>query len=502
MKFSKTILLILILSIVVNAYSQNKTHKAVPSISEIILPSSAQTKDNFNLMYEVHLSRNNIPTPSFWYKIIFNTDCDFEFTLFPLVEEDGYEFFMYKIEANKLFCKAMSEKKVTTLNHYKYTKKYTDTDQSKQFRSTMIHVKPIPIKAGDAIYLSVIAVKGKDCGHILDCRTSVSSMVIKVINDNCSKINPIDTLKENVNKEELALNYLSDELCNKKQAIKISAIDLKGKKMKVNNKLNFHSYAKKEKFKYKKYEVNTDTILEVDSTSIETTRKDIDNINPINKIKTTSDLNLETTVNENQTFYQTHNHKSNLTRFKVDRVMFNLLLKGLTENKLILKEDIKNKYSELKKTNKKHKKKEKFIEIKQLKKKRKTVEKEIASVKIKLKKINKLISKDNLKNNEDFVFDGSINNVKTSLISSEGLIYKVQIGAYKNKISKDIFKGLSPVYEDPYADGVKYSVGAFKKLLYAKQAKKYVVDLGVKDAFIVAYFDGKRIPVNKAIKLE
>ena len=222
----------------------------------------------------------------------------------------------------------------------------------------------------------------------------------------------------------------------------------------------------------------------------------------VNKIKTTSDLNLETTINENQTFYQTHNHKSNLTRFKVDRVMFNLLLKGLTENKLILKEEIKNKYSELKKTNKKHKKKEKFIEIKQVKKKRKTVEKEIASVKIKLKKINKLISKDNLKNNEDFVFDGSINNVKTILISSEGLIYKVQIGAYKNKISKDIFKGLSPVYEDPYADGVKYSVGAFKKLLYAKQAKKYVVDLGLKDAFIVAYFDGKRIPVNKAIKLE
>jgi hypothetical protein len=495
-KFYKYILLILISSFFSIAYSQEITKEVIPSISEIIIPSSTETKDNFNLMYEVHLARNKIPTPSFWYKIIFNDSCDFEFTLFPLNEEDRYEFFMYKIEGNEPFCEAFSNKKVRTLNHFKYTKKYTDTDQSEKFRANLINVKPIPVLAGDAIYLSVIAVKGKDCGHILDCRTSVSSMVIKVINDSCSEVPP---LKENMNSEVLALQYLSDELClNKKKSIQITSIDLKGNKRKTNNNLDFNSYTNQQAVQYKKYQ--NKTVIE----TISSAKKEVlkHEVLPIDPIKTTALLNLATSIQENQTSYQTINNAPNLSRFKVDRVMFSLVLNALTEQKSITKQEVKDKQHQLKRIRNRTKRKEPLKELRALKKKRKAVEREIVNVKMKLKKINTLIARSHLKNNEDFVFEGNINKANTSLTNTEGLIYKVQIGVYKNKISKEIFKGLSPVFEDPFDGGVKYSVGAFKKLLYAKQAKQYVVDLGLKDAFIVAYFNDKRISMRKAIELE
>lgn len=221
-----------------------------------------------------------------------------------------------------------------------------------------------------------------------------------------------------------------------------------------------------------------------------------------NTIKSTADLNLKTTINENQTSYQSLNKTKNITRSKVDRIMFNFLLEGLNETLIIDNKNIIVKKDKLRKKNTWNKRKLLLKEMKFLKKKRKAVEGEIASVTKKIKKINSTILKEDLKNDEDFVFDGNINTTDLSLSNSENLIYKVQIGVYKNKISKEIFKGLSPVFEDAFDGGVKYSVGAFKKLLYAKQAKKYVVNLGLEDAFIIAFLNGKRIPINKAIDLE
>ncbi len=192
-----------------NLTAQNQPKQVIPSISELIFPAKPETKNNFNLFYEIHLDRDSVAQPSFWYKIIFDKDCDFEFTLFPLMNEDRYDFFLYKIEGNTFFCEALQENRIVSLNDYKFIKSYTDNDQSAAFRASLVHIKPIPIKAGDAIYLEVFAVKGKDCGHIFDCRTSESSLVTKVINDRCEEIAPIslpvDTLLKQ-RREELALN--------------------------------------------------------------------------------------------------------------------------------------------------------------------------------------------------------------------------------------------------------------------------------------------------------
>ena len=163
---------------------------------------------------------------------------------------------------------------------------------------------------------------------------------------------------------------------------------------------------------------------------------------PINTIKSTADLNLKTTINENQTSYQSLNKTKKITRFKVDRIMFNFLIEGLHETLMIDNNNIKVKKDKLRKKNTWSKRKVLLKEMKSLKRKKKAIEGEIASVTKKIKKINSTILKVDLKNDEDFVFDGNINNTDISLSNSEKLLYKVQIGVYKNKISKEIFLDL------------------------------------------------------------
>ncbi|MBI3500334.1 MAG: PD40 domain-containing protein [Bacteroidetes bacterium] len=82
----------------------------------------------------------------------------------------------------------------------------------------------------------------------------------------------------------------------------------------------------------------------------------------------------------------------------------------------------------------------------------------------------------------------------------DGLIFKVQIGAFKNPIPQNLFKGLKPITAETTPQGFKrYTAGLFEKFSAASQAKKQVNDLGYKDAFIVAFFNGKRISMNDAL---
>ncbi|MEK6616961.1 MAG: hypothetical protein AABZ32_12805 [Bacteroidota bacterium] len=82
----------------------------------------------------------------------------------------------------------------------------------------------------------------------------------------------------------------------------------------------------------------------------------------------------------------------------------------------------------------------------------------------------------------------------------EGLIFKVQIGAFRNPIPQDLFKGLAPLTAETTPQGFKrYTAGLFQKFMTANDAKNQVKGLGYRDAFVVAFFNGKRIPVNDAL---
>ncbi|MES2139563.1 MAG: hypothetical protein V4511_07625 [Bacteroidota bacterium] len=81
----------------------------------------------------------------------------------------------------------------------------------------------------------------------------------------------------------------------------------------------------------------------------------------------------------------------------------------------------------------------------------------------------------------------------------EGLIFKVQIGAFRKPIPQDLFQGMSPITGETTAKGfIRYTVGIFEKFTTADKVKNKIIGMGYKDAFIVAFLNGKRIPINEA----
>jgi hypothetical protein len=77
----------------------------------------------------------------------------------------------------------------------------------------------------------------------------------------------------------------------------------------------------------------------------------------------------------------------------------------------------------------------------------------------------------------------------------DGLVFKVQMGAFKNVIPQDLFKGISPVSGETTPKGfIRYTAGLFFTCESADKAKKEIRTLGFPDAFVVAFMDGKRIP--------
>jgi hypothetical protein len=83
----------------------------------------------------------------------------------------------------------------------------------------------------------------------------------------------------------------------------------------------------------------------------------------------------------------------------------------------------------------------------------------------------------------------------------DGLIFKVQIGAFKNPLPPEHFTGLSPMTAEKLANGItRYTVGIFREIDEARIARKQVQNVGYQDAFIIAYMNGKRISLNQALQ--
>ena len=90
-----------------------------------------------------------------------------------------------------------------------------------------------------------------------------------------------------------------------------------------------------------------------------------------------------------------------------------------------------------------------------------------------------------------------------NLNSPSGLIYRVQVGAYRKPIPNEAFRDFSPVSGEILANGLTcYMAGYFNNARNAINARKQIRALGYVDAFIVAYCDGKRISFAKGRELE
>ncbi len=82
----------------------------------------------------------------------------------------------------------------------------------------------------------------------------------------------------------------------------------------------------------------------------------------------------------------------------------------------------------------------------------------------------------------------------------EGLIYKVQIGAFRSAIRQDLFKGITPITGETTPQGyTRYTAGVFSTLESANNAKDEIRRSGYKDAFVVAFLNGKRVAILQGI---
>ncbi len=81
----------------------------------------------------------------------------------------------------------------------------------------------------------------------------------------------------------------------------------------------------------------------------------------------------------------------------------------------------------------------------------------------------------------------------------EGLVYKVQIGAFRNPIPQNLFKGFAPLMAEKTTSGItRYTAGIFVSERDAVIARNEIRTLGYKDAFVVAFLNGKRVSISQA----
>lgn len=86
-------------------------------------------------------------------------------------------------------------------------------------------------------------------------------------------------------------------------------------------------------------------------------------------------------------------------------------------------------------------------------------------------------------------------------VTETGTHFKIQIGAYEKTYIPENLSGDDMGLESQ--DGLqKVTVGKFVDYQAAKELKKYIRNIGIKDAFIVAYRDGVRVDLNEVVAEE
>ncbi|MFC2104245.1 hypothetical protein ACFLS4_02700 [Bacteroidota bacterium] len=153
--------------------------------------------------------------------------------------------------------------------------------------------------------------------------------------------------------------------------------------------------------------------------------------------------------------------------------------------------------------------------------KEKNVENEISKEKIYVEPVIDSLIKSELKIIVDTIEENTITSVLELRIESpsiytqgnpiplneslpNGIIYMIQLGAFSSEKSPAIFKGLTPLscIKNENSNIRKYFAGKFIALSEAEENIGLIKSKGFKDAYVVAFNNGKIIPINSALKLE
>lgn len=94
-----------------------------------------------------------------------------------------------------------------------------------------------------------------------------------------------------------------------------------------------------------------------------------------------------------------------------------------------------------------------------------------------------------------------IQNVPLSNQYDEGLVFRVQIGAYRDKNLEQYLETSENFNGETDPQGLQiYTLGNFRDYWEADKFKKYLRAMGVKDAWIVPYQDGNRVPIKDVLE--
>ncbi|GAB5415903.1 MAG: hypothetical protein Crog4KO_06840 [Crocinitomicaceae bacterium] len=94
--------------------------------------------------------------------------------------------------------------------------------------------------------------------------------------------------------------------------------------------------------------------------------------------------------------------------------------------------------------------------------------------------------------------------IPVGVANPEGLVYRVQVGAFARPLRSDVFKEFNPVSGEKI-DGTnitRYMAGYFSSSETVVQARQQIRNLGYSDAFVVAYCNGERITLGEARRRE
>ena len=110
---------------------------------------------------------------------------------------------------------------------------------------------------------------------------------------------------------------------------------------------------------------------------------------------------------------------------------------------------------------------------------------------------NSITIEDSIKLN----LNNSIEKVDSIEKTIENIIYRVQIGAFKQELSFDIFKGLNVI--PIRTEGItRYYIGSFTEMQDALIKRSEMQARGFTDAFIATFENGKRVKINIIIEEE
>ena len=85
----------------------------------------------------------------------------------------------------------------------------------------------------------------------------------------------------------------------------------------------------------------------------------------------------------------------------------------------------------------------------------------------------------------------------------DGVVYKIQLGAFSKPLATNTFKGLSPISGERLPSGItKYYVGLFRRFADAEDALRKVHEYGFKESYIIAFYNSKTINPERAKQLE